>query len=107
MELLCGEWNAIHDRMPGKEPTLRVTGTCCFSTAGWRCEIRRSEPQGINERMLMLDLIVTEPTGGAAEVLTEEPVEYEETTSSEYDQVSIHVRGADAEGKTLDVQEVS
>lgn len=101
----CGEWTAFHDRMPGKDPTLRVNGTCCFTTSGWSAELRDHDgPQGINPRILMVDLVVTAPTEVVATVLTEEPARWEQVTAADYDQVHILVTG-DAEGsKLIDVE---
>jgi len=74
---------------PGSTPTLHVTGTCTFNTAGYSAELRRIR-QGINPKDLLLELVVHEPSGDvAAEVLTDVPVRYSEETSTEYDTVSI------------------
>jgi hypothetical protein len=74
---------------PPGPSVLRVVGKCEFPTAGYSVELRRSEPQGINPRDLLLDLIVHEPTGLVAEVITEVDVEYQEETDAEYDTVTI------------------
>lgn len=108
----CGEWTAIHDRMPGGDPTLRVEGTCCFPTSGWKAEIREHDgPQGINPRIRMLDLAIEASDNPVVNpVLTEVPVRWEETTAASYDQVHILVVGGDGVGessKVIDVQEVS
>ena len=87
----CRDWYAWHDHMPGpgSTPTLHVTGTCTFNTAGYSAELRRIR-QGINPKDLLLELVVHEPSGDvAAEVLTDVPVSYIEETSMEYDTVSI------------------
>lgn len=100
---LCGEWTAYHDRMPGKPPTLRVDGCCCFPTGGWQAELRDRQ-QGFNPRIRMLDLVVTPPQGPAPDVLTELSVHWEDQTDSEYDQVHMLVTGDDAEGKLVQVE---
>jgi len=102
---LCGEWTAQHDLMPGKPPTLNVSGKCCFPTTGWGATLQRHEPQGINPSVLILDLVVTQHSIGAP-TLTELDVDWTEETTSAYDQVDIHVIGAAAQGKLIDVQEV-
>ena len=98
----CRDWRAWHDRMPGSEATLHVTGTCSFPTSGYRVKLGRHEPQGINPRILLLRLAVTEPTGPVSQVVTEENVRYDETTSAEYDSVTIL-----PDGPTIDVQRVT
>jgi hypothetical protein len=104
----CKEWTAYHDRMPGKEPALRVFGTCCMPTGGWSTDLGPHEgPPGINPRVLMLDLLVAAPTGPASDVVTEILVQYEVQTPSQYDQVHVRATG-DAHGdKVIDVEETS
>ena len=88
----CRDWNAWHDHMPGpgSTPTLHVTGTCEFATAGNSAESRKYEPQGINPKDLLLDLGLHEPYGDtSAEVLSDVSADFSEETSLEYDTVSI------------------
>ena len=84
----CHGWKATMDLRP---PTrkLVVTGTCTFGSPGYSVELRRHEPPGINPRDLLLDKIVVEPTGPAAQVITEVEVRYEEFTAAELDTVTI------------------
>jgi hypothetical protein len=95
----CGEWKAWHDRMPGKPPTLHVTGECTFPTGGYSVDLRPREPQGINPAIYMLDRIVTEPTGPVPDVITPVPVHYLERTDARYTHVQIF-----PEGELVDVQ---
>ncbi|UXA04441.1 hypothetical protein KXD96_15555 [Mycobacterium sp. SMC-2] len=104
---LCGQWKAWHDRMPGGAPTLHVTGKCCFPTAGWKAALQRREPQGFNPTILMLELVVTRPEAPTAQVLTELDISWIEETDTRYAQVSVEVVGATAEGKVIDVEQVS
>jgi hypothetical protein len=88
----CGEgqdWEAWHDRMPGGPATLHVTGTLSCPTPGYEIELKREEPQGINQRDLLLRLTETKPTGAQPEVITPVTVEYTEETDPSYDTVSI------------------
>ena len=89
MEHDCKDWAAWHDRMPGVEPTLYVTGECMVPTSGSTCSLRRAEPQGINQHDLLLELVVEPPQDIDRPVLTPCPVRYEEKTRSHYDSVSI------------------
>jgi hypothetical protein len=98
----CGDWHAWHDRMPGKKPTLHVTGVCTFPTAGYSVELRPKEPQGINPAIYMLEKVVTKPTIPVPEVITDVPVYYREQTGAAYKEV--HILPDDAH---VPVQEVS
>jgi hypothetical protein len=85
----CHDWLAIHDFMPGHPAKLTVTGTCTFPTAGFKVELRRTQPQGINPLDLLLDKIVTPPRGPAADVVTDVEARYEEVTNVKYKTVTI------------------
>jgi hypothetical protein len=85
----CGNWYAWHDFMPGRTPTLRVTGQCTFGTPGFIVTLTKASPQGINPKILILDKSVTPPTGVVTQVVTTVDVRYEEETSTKYDQVHI------------------
>jgi hypothetical protein len=95
----CGDWYAILDKMPPAPDRLIVTGTCTFPTAGWKVELRPRVPQGINPEVLLLERIVTPPTGFAAQVITQVPVRYEQDATIDYTQVDI-------DGEVVDVQVV-
>lgn len=82
-------WDAWHDHMPGKAATLHVVGTCSCPTPGYTLELKLHEPQGINPRDLLLDLVETEPSGPQREVITPTQVEYREETETHYETVSI------------------
>ena len=97
----CRHWYASHDHMPPRPATLRVTGVCTFPTGGYSVELRRHEPQGINHRDLLLDKVVTEPTGPVPDVITDVEVRYEEVTDVDYDTVTIL-----PDGPTIPVEDV-
>jgi hypothetical protein len=84
----CRNFEAIHNRMPGAEPELRVTGEIECPTPGYRLELRPHEPQGINPADLMLDLLATAPSGEVPQVVTWESVSYHEKTDFRYTSVS-------------------
>ena len=63
--------------------------------------VRRHEPQGINRKNLLLDLIVNEPYGLVTQVITVEEVCYDEVTDFEYYTVTIL-----PDGPSIDVQDV-
>jgi hypothetical protein len=89
----CHDWKAIHGLMPGHPPELTVTGTCTFPTAGYKVELRPAVPQGINPLDLILDKIVTPPSGPAADVVTDVEARYEEVTDVMYKTVTIRPGG--------------
>jgi len=104
---LVVDWTAYHDRMPGKPPILRVDGTCQFRTDGCTATLKpRAGNTGINQFMLALDLVVTFPDSGAAEVITDVPVHWELQTDLRDDEVAIDLVGADSPGKTIRVETV-
>jgi hypothetical protein len=84
----CSEWDAWHDHMPGGPATLIVSGVCKFPDESYQAKLRRREPQGINPKDLLLELIVTEEPGWE-EMETTLEVRYEEQTDFEYDTVTI------------------
>jgi hypothetical protein len=67
---------------------LRVRATCICSTSGWGVELRRHETQEFQDELL-LDLILTKPTGPVLQVITAEPVVYEEPNGASYERVSV------------------
>ncbi len=89
----CRDWVAIHDLMPGHPAKLTVTGTCTFPTEGFKVELRPSVPQGINPLDLLLDKIVTPPSGVVAQVVTDVEARYEEITDVRYETVTIQPGG--------------
>lgn len=58
----CGTWHAKHERRPDKEPLLTVTGECHLP-ATHRTVLEMHEPQGDDPSQLVLDLVVTNPSG--------------------------------------------
>jgi hypothetical protein len=96
----CRDWKAWHDRMPGAEPTLHVTGRCEFPSSGYEVRLKRHTPQGINPRDLLLDVLVTEPTGPVNQVVTELDVSYDEQTDVDYQSATILPDGPTVEVTT-------
>ncbi|HEX8645478.1 MAG TPA: hypothetical protein VF715_01165, partial [Thermoleophilaceae bacterium] len=90
-ECKCDDWMAVHDHMPPGPATLRVTASCTCPP-GRTLELRRKEPQGINPRDLLLELVEIEQEGGGyggggSDETAD--LEYREDTDVEYDTVSI------------------
>jgi hypothetical protein len=70
-----------------------VTGKCTFPTDGYSVRLERAEPQGINPAVLLLDRIVTPLPGAAAQLVSEEVVNYSEGTRFTYTGVMIQPGG--------------
>lgn len=69
---------------------LRVTGHVTEPTTGWTVDIERAAPQGINPKVLLLELIERRPTWAAADIVTTHRVRYDEDPpEAEYTQVTI------------------
>jgi hypothetical protein len=85
----CGKWAAWHDFMPGKTPTLYVTGVCKTPTPGYKIKLELAEPQGINPKILLLRKVVTPPTKPQAQVITTVEVRFTKKTKFEYTHVTI------------------
>jgi hypothetical protein len=84
----CRDWQAIHDHMPGKPVTLRVTGDCEVANTRYTLRLVRHEPQGINPKDLLLDLLADSEAVGN-DVITVRTPEYVEETEFEYDTVTV------------------
>jgi hypothetical protein len=98
-ELGCRAWEARLLRLTTGDALLVVTGICTVPTSGHTVELCRHSQQGVNPADLLLDLIVHEPTGGAADVLTDIALRYEERTEVGFGTVTIL-----PDGPTITVQ---
>jgi hypothetical protein len=90
----CGgptsEWKAILDKQPPELPRLGVTGTADCTSSGYKnVHLALHNPQGINPRILLLDLVWTDPTGPTNPVITPHQVHYRLPNSPDYDEVVI------------------
>ena len=87
---LKNTFQAVMDRQPGSEPKLQVTGQVEVLTTGWTVSLERAHPQGINPRILILDVITHGPHGAAGDVVLKLDVQYEEQPpKANYDEVTI------------------
>lgn len=88
--LLRNTFKAWIDRAPGAPPRLIMTGDVRVPGHGWRARLTRRSPQGINPKILILDLNAQRPGGEAADEITTIPLRYEESPpQDEYGQVMI------------------
>jgi hypothetical protein len=89
LDVRYDEWHAVHDH-PRK--TLSVYGSCTIRSGGVAVSLEERKEQGINPRMLMLDLRFT-PTG---ESPSEQKLRYEQRWDDrgiQYDEVGFVVEG--------------
>ena len=83
------ELRAILNLQPGSPPHLIVSGSLMMPTPGYTLKLTKSEPQGINQMILLLHLEVVPPKGIVTQVLTPTPVTYEENVNVRYKTVQI------------------
>jgi hypothetical protein len=91
--MLSGDWTAI-DRavdLIGSERELIVEGQVDVPSTAHEALLERVVPQGINPKIVLLDLVI-EPSGIGAAVITRRQVELRERLIEEgqFTQVAIH-----------------
>ena len=89
----CRDWRAFQG--PG---VIVVDGWCTFPKSGYKVEMRKAEPQGINPKDLLLERVVTEPEGYQPAIVRAFEIHWEEQTDIEYSTVTII-----PDGPTIDV----
>ena len=88
--LLRNTFKAWIDRAPGAPPKLVMVGDVRVPTDGWQARLTKRSPQGINPKILILDVAAEQPAGAAQEEITTIPLRYEESPpQDEYGQVMI------------------
>jgi hypothetical protein len=89
-KLLKQTFKAWLNEMPGSKHKLIVTGELEVPTSGWKAELTRKEPQGINPTILMLEVHAQAPQGMVSQIVQKLPLRYEQTVSADsYTQVTI------------------
>ena len=97
----CSGWQAVLDRRLSGPATLRVTGECVFPAPGYKVELVRRVPQGINPYILILDRQVRAPMKPVARAKTTEKILYEKESSAAYQTVNIQPDGIDITVKDI------
>jgi len=88
--LLRNTFKAWIDRPPGAPPRLIMVGDVRVPTDGWQARLTKRSPQGINPKILILDVNVQQPEGDSTLEITTIPLRYEESPpQDEYGQVMI------------------
>jgi len=83
-------WYAWLDLMPPTPDHLLVTGEVLVANPGVQPMLVVHEPQGINQRVLMLDLLLCQQPGMWPQILVWKPVKFRRTGRAlRYDQVDI------------------
>jgi hypothetical protein len=86
----CSDWKAWLNVQPGTtSPTLHITATCQFPTAGYTVEL---VPVGLkmpSKKTLELKKVIHKPEGMAAQVISDVPLNYTKETTVEYETVLI------------------
>ena len=98
----CVGWRAVQDNMPPGPPNLYVIGSCTFPTSGYKVTLKEAAPQGKNPAILLLNKIVTPPTGIVRPVVTTIEVRFDKKkATTKYSEVTIL-----PDGGTIKVQQV-
>jgi hypothetical protein len=89
------EFKAWLDEMPGpgKHHTLHVTGKVTVPTTGYQVSLVEAVPQGINPKILILDVKKVKPSGPAGQMISHVPVKYDKPNSPTYTEVTIRGDG--------------
>lgn len=91
------DWAAWVNKMPPGPPSFHVEGTLHMPHPGFEATLMPSRPQGVNPKVLMMDLKVKELDGMWAQVLTDIPVKYvEDPYEGDYEQVHIFYPNGDS-----------
>ena len=101
IDIQCRDWEAWHDRMPGKPATLRVTGTCTVPQLGYTCELEEDGEKPTSGTRLALRRRLTPPEN-APWVMSECTCRFERETEASYSHVLII-----PDNVTIDVKETS
>ncbi|MGP6158443.1 MAG: hypothetical protein ACLPYS_13220 [Vulcanimicrobiaceae bacterium] len=84
-----GSWTAVFESGPTRKPRLKVTGTCACPTGDFEVALRKADSQGMNHRVLVLQLTAKPPSGMAHEAMTEVKVTFELDDAPMYTDVRI------------------
>ena len=97
------DWNAWINMFPPAPAVLHVHGQVEVPNPGVEALLRKRVPQGINPKVLLLDLILVQRPGIWPEIITLVPAQYHELVDgAQYDQVQIFCDNQSIE--TIDVQ---
>jgi hypothetical protein len=98
----CSGWDAWQNNQPMSKPTLYVIGKCTFPTAGYSVDLKITNPQGINPKILMLDKVIHKPKGPVIQVPTTVEARFELDTVGKHQYTQVSVEGVG----TIPIREV-
>lgn len=101
------DWHAFHDTMPGGPHSLYVIGNVVVPAQGYAVGLTPANPQGLNPRILLLDLVVQRPQGNAATVITTEPARWNHPGAYDGRFSDVHIRCGSQVVLKLPIQVVS
>ncbi len=84
----CGFTAPQNLRLPIQQPTLTVTGDYRFGSRTGTLSLRKAVPQGINPKILLLDLVVDTSTGSGGHWVTVTGAF--DAEDGQYDSVTVH-----------------
>jgi hypothetical protein len=87
-DIRCDAWEAVHERVPGKDNALTVTGVCHAPQPGWSFALRRVEAEGGDPRELRLRLEAEGPQEAPAQ-RSDVAVEFVTFIDDDIDRVTI------------------
>jgi hypothetical protein len=85
----CTGWSAAQALYSLTPPSLSVKGKCTFPTHGYKVSLKEAVPQGINPSILLLQKIVTPPSGFVIQVPQTIDVSFLKKTKMLYTHVTI------------------
>src|SRR5215212_4187755 len=83
------DWTAVHDALEGIETTVKVYGSCTCPAPGFTLRLERAESQSSDPGHLHLSFVVEPPAEEMPELLTPCGVEYQETSATAIERVTI------------------
>jgi hypothetical protein len=89
----CTGWDAVQDAYALTPQTLLVRGRCTFPTHGYQVTLQEAVPQGIVPENLLLDKIVTPPTGIVIQTPETIEVQFRRRARIKYTDVTIRPEG--------------
>jgi hypothetical protein len=86
---ICRDWDAVQDAYALTPQTISVKGRCTFPTHGYQVTLKEAVPQGKNPQILLLNKIVTPPTGIVIQTPETIEVQFRKRARVKYTDVTI------------------
>jgi hypothetical protein len=82
-------FEALLDKMPGANNTLRVKGKVTVPTLGYKATLTEKLPPGTNPTILNLEVKKEKPSGQSGQQETKIDVSFQKPKSPDYEEVTI------------------